>query len=119
MAEALSRWQDICRTFAQPCLARDTRRLAELEMVFGRQRLAWAIELYRRDVVLPSFYDFEHWLEGKELPDELVCAAYLIGDSEITALADRLETLRGSWFEDLAVAQEITELEQRLGGLLL
>jgi len=100
-------------------LSGDSRRVKELAGTFGEVRLVWAIQCYSQEAVLPRMRDFEEWLGGqKDFPDAPVCAAYLSGDPEIVALADRLETLRAAWFPEEGTAKEIKDLEIRLKGLI-
>lgn len=112
-------WRELCASRGLDASQQDLRRLAEVAEGFGMARLLWGLRSYAEEASLPNLRDFEDWLkQQKDLPDEVVCTAYLLGDPEITTLADRLETLRAAWFPSEETAREIQELEERLKGLM-
>ena len=113
-------WQKVCTNrFGFSTTTADLRRINERALEVGENRFRYAIREYSREMPSPSLKDFESWLVGQELPDEVVCAAYLTEDPEIVRMAERLETLRGAWFPTPETVEEIGELERRLKGLLV
>jgi hypothetical protein len=113
-------WQKVCTNrFGFSTTTSDLRRINELAEEHGENRARYGIREYARQMPSPSVRDFESWLAAQELPDEVVCAAYLTEDPEIVKMAEKLETLRGAWFPTPDIADDIYELEKRLRGLLV
>ncbi len=82
-------------------------------------QLGWAMERYAKTTPYPNRRDFSDWLGRQELPEEVVCAAYLSGEPALIRIADTIETLQGAWFPGPETEEEIQELRERLGKVLL
>ena len=121
MSAARERWMVLCTRANRIALSHELRSLEELEKRWGPRRLAWAVVCYGRETFWPSIRDFSEWLERNkaDLPEGVVAAAYLSEDPTMVKMADKLETLKGSWFPDEALEAEISDLERRLKGALL
>ncbi len=111
------RWEEICKRAGRTVLTPELRRVEEMET--SKHKLVWAMQLYAKETVYPNLPDFEEWLGRQELPEELVCAAYLSEEPEIVKLADQLETLQGAWFPSPDTEIEIEDIKRRLGVALM
>ncbi len=111
------RWEGICKRAGRTVLTVELQRVRLLD--FPDNQLSWAMGRYTKDTLYPNLPDFEEWLGKQELPEDLVCAAYLTEEPEIVKLADDLETLLGAWFPGTEEEEQIEELRRRLGAVLL
>ncbi len=111
------RWEEICKRAGRTVLTPELRRIDELEL--SKHQLVWGMQLYAKETLYPNLADFEDWLGRQELPDEIVCAAYLSEEPEIIRLADHLETLQGAWFPDPDTQSLIEDVKRKLGAALL
>ncbi len=110
-------WELICKRAGRTVLSNELQRVRLLD--FPDNQLVWAMGRYTKDTLYPNLADFEEWLGKQELPEDLICAAYLTEEPEIVKLADDLETLLGAWFPGPEEEEQIEELRRRLGAVVL
>lgn len=112
----VKRWEEICKRAGRTVLTKELQRVAELEM--PSHQLVWAMKQYAATTLYPNLRDLEEWVARQELPEEVVCAAYLTEEPEFVRLADDLETLLGAWFPSPEIEERIEELRKRLWSAL-
>lgn len=112
-------WQRLCRQAGIIASSRDINSLAILLEKYEKHQAKWAIRCYGEDTVYPNISDFADWLRGQQLPEEIICAAYLTEEPEVLRLADQLETLAGAWFPDDDSKEQEEELRRKLRKVLL
>ncbi len=111
------RWKEICERSGRTALTPELRRVEDMDT--PKNQLVWGMQLYAKETNYPNLPDFEEWLGRQELPEEIVCAAYLSEEPEIVKLADHLETLQGAWFPDPDTEIEIEEIKRRIWAVLM
>lgn len=118
-AAILNSWQRLCHKAGLTPTTRDLNSLGILFESYGKHQAKWAIYCYSEETIYPSVFDITDWLAGQELPEEVVCAAYLSEEPGIVRLADQLETLVGAWFPDEDSREQEEELRRKLRKVLL
>lgn len=113
------RWKDICAKATRGGSVHRRGELDDLEAKHGLHQLIWAMNGYAKTTPYPNLRDLADWIGRQELPEEVVCAAYLSGEPSIVRLADELETMLGAWFPEADDEEEIQRLRERLGKVLL
>jgi hypothetical protein len=105
-----------------PLREKQEKELQDLAVIHGTYKVAYALKFYakegRRQRI--SFADFKNWFErvAEDLPPDIVCGAYLTGDSRLIEAADEYETLSSAWFPDSKTVARMEYLETYLKQLL-
>ncbi len=78
----------------------------------------WSMNFYLTETAYPhlgSFIEFvEELLKRGEIPESLICMAFLSDNSTLIQIAEDLNTLSGAWYPDEQTKQTLDELRASL-----
>lgn len=92
----------------------ELQKLDDLLSKLDKAQAGYAIRQYGLKTEDPHLGDLAEWLTDNQMPEEIVCAAYLTKLPEIVKLGSDLETLQAAWFPTKETKAQIEALDAKL-----